>query len=580
MRAILGDGYVEALRGVWSAIPESVDLVMYWWNMAAEAVRSGATRRFGLITTNSLRQTYNRRVVQLHQNETPPLALSFVIPDHPWVDSADGAAVRIAMSVGRLGDEEGRLLVVIKETPTENGEVAILLDEHRGLINSDLSLGANLASSATLRANAGLTSRGVMLFGSGFIVTEQESASLGSPAIIRDYRNGRDLTDKPRGVKVIDAFGLDSGQLRSNFPSVYQWLLERVKPERDTNRDVAIRENWWLHGRTRGEIRRALAGLSRYIATVETAKHRTFQFLDASVLPDNKLIAIALDDAFYLGVLSSAVHGQWALAAGGWLGVGNDPVYVKTRCFETFPFPDRELAARLGLIDRIRQLAEQIDRHRKVQLASVAGLTLTGIYNVLEKLRDGTPLTSKERIINTNGLVAVLQSYHEELDAAVLASYEWTDLSLPADIGKLLDRLLALNVRRSQEEASGNVQWLRPTFQNSQSVDTQHALAVGTEPPEDALAPKTAKLSNRMWPSGIAEQIKSVAGAISGSRQPMTLDAITKSFSGKGRWKERVPMILDTLESLGRIRRIGDHSWSDSLGSGGLGSGPKPAPAE
>ncbi|WP_369690176.1 hypothetical protein [Ectopseudomonas oleovorans] len=28
------------------------------------------------------------------------------------------------------------------------------------------------------------------------------------------------------------------------------------------------------------------------------------------------------------------------MAAGGRLGVGNDPRYNKTRCFETFPFPD------------------------------------------------------------------------------------------------------------------------------------------------------------------------------------------------------------------------------------------------
>ena len=51
------------------------------------------------------------------------------------------------------------------------------------------------------------------------------------------------------------------------------------------------------------------------------------------------LINIALQDAFFHGVLSSRVHVTWALAAGGRLGVGNDPRYTKTRCFDTFPFP-------------------------------------------------------------------------------------------------------------------------------------------------------------------------------------------------------------------------------------------------
>lgn len=34
--------------------------------------------------------------------------LAYAIPDHPWVDSADGAAVRIAMTVGASGSGEGR----------------------------------------------------------------------------------------------------------------------------------------------------------------------------------------------------------------------------------------------------------------------------------------------------------------------------------------------------------------------------------------------------------------------------------------------------------------------------------------
>lgn len=162
------------------------------------------------------------------------------------------------------------------------------------------------------------------------------------------------LTATPRDVLVIDMFGLTAEELRQRFPAAYQWLLERVKPERDMNRDAGIRQNWWIHGRPRSEIRPALEGLSRFIATVETAKHRVFQFLDGTVLPDNKLVAIALHDGFHLGILSSRVHGAWALAAGSWLGVGNDPVYVKSRCFEAFPFPDTDPTDKLGA--RIRAL--------------------------------------------------------------------------------------------------------------------------------------------------------------------------------------------------------------------------------
>lgn len=317
MRAALGDGYVEALRNAWPEVPESADFVMFWWARAAALVGSGNVERMGFITTNSLRQTFNRRVVQAALDRTD--ALAFAIPDHPWVDSADGAAVRIAMTVLQPGASEGRLLTVTREVQGQDGEVTVTLGEHHGVIHADLSLGANVASVAALQANANLSNRGVQLFGAGFIVTPEEAVALlaatpnetsarARAAIVRDYRHGRDLTGKPRGVRVIDAFGLSLDELRSQHPAVFQWLLERVKPERDLNNREIRRKNWWLFGETNPKLRKQLAGLPRYIATAETATHRLFQFLDASILPHNALIAIAVNKAFALGVLSSKVH--------------------------------------------------------------------------------------------------------------------------------------------------------------------------------------------------------------------------------------------------------------------------------
>jgi hypothetical protein len=66
MREALGDGYTEALRGAYPNVPDSADFVMFWWDKAAELVRTGKAKRFGFITTNSLRQTFNRKVLQHH----------------------------------------------------------------------------------------------------------------------------------------------------------------------------------------------------------------------------------------------------------------------------------------------------------------------------------------------------------------------------------------------------------------------------------------------------------------------------------------------------------------------------------
>ena len=185
MRDALGDGYTEALRSTHSEVSESSDLVMYWWNHAAHLVRSGSIRRFGFITTNSIKQTFNRRVVEPHLKAKNPLSLVFAVPDHPWVESADGAAVRIAMTVATAGLSEGTLNRIVTERAVSPGETAVELDEHHGLIHADLKIGANVAGASALAANAKLSSEGMKPHGMGFMVTPEEAAKLGVRASSR-----------------------------------------------------------------------------------------------------------------------------------------------------------------------------------------------------------------------------------------------------------------------------------------------------------------------------------------------------------------------------------------------------------
>ncbi len=579
MRAVLGDGYVEALRNAWEEVPESADFVMYWWHHAAHLTRRNAVERFGFITTNSIRQTLNRRVLALHlAGATQPLALAFAIPDHPWVDSTEGAAVRIAMTVGVVGEHRvGTLSQVVEERDGERGEIEVNLAQRVGVLHSDLRLGANVAGALTLSSNQDLSNRGFCLFGAGFIVTPSVASDLGLGRIddidehIKPYRNGRDLTDRPRGVYVIDLYGMDTDEVRSQFPAIYQHLLERVKPERDNNNRESRKRNWWIFGEPNKKLRQQLKGLRSYIATVETAKHRTFQFLDAKIAPDNKLIVVALEDSYALGVLSSSVHGAWAIASGGNLGVGNDPVYVKSRSFEAFAFPGGP-----ALSSRIRDLAEQLDAHRKRQQAAHPGLTLTGMYNVLEKLRSGEVLSAKERTIHEQGLVSVLRQLHDEIDAAVLEAYGWSDL-LPAlrvahgndapaeghsraDAKRefdeaILERLVALNAERAAEESRGLVRWLRPEFQNpgGQTAPDQTEMETGTV---DAAATPQVALRKVPWPKDPVEQVRAVSDALTASPVPLSADEIAAGFSARGTGKKRIPQLLDMLVALGRATEI------------------------
>jgi hypothetical protein len=608
MRQALGDGYTETVRAMHADVGESSDFVMYWWNHAAQLARSGQIQRFGFVTTNSLRQTFNRRVLEAHMSAvqsdsstvspsdhptvSPPnrptvspsdrptaspsdrltvppsnrLSLLFAIPDHPWVDAADGAAVRIAMTVATAGQHDGVLSRVVSEREGDGDGYDVELDSTRGRINADLTCGADVSGAVELKANSGLSCPGVKLHGSGFIVTPEEAAALGLgkvPALerhIRAYRNGKDLTATSRNAMVIDLFGLSEEEVRTRFPAVYQWVLERVRPERAQNNRKSYRDKWWIFGEPREDFRPALSGLRRYIATVETSKHRFFVFLDHSILPDNKLICIALEDAFNLGVLSSRIHVNWALASGSHLGVGNDPVYVKTRCFETFPFP----AATDAQQARIRDLAEQLDAHRKRQQAAQADLTMTGMYNVLEKLRAGETLTAKDKVIHEQGLVSVLKQLHDELDVAVCEAYGWP-VGLPD--AEILTRLVALNAARAAEEAAGTIRWLRPEYQEDRfqvpGVRCQEQTQLGIQDHQPSVitqSPSTVSPARMPWPKALPEQMRVLRDVLAAEPGPVTPELLAKRFvrarSGK------IEELLRTLVTLGQARDAGDGQFA------------------
>lgn len=632
MRTALGDGYVEALRGAWPDMPESADLVMYWWHHAALLVRRGALQRFGLITTNSIRQAFNRRVIeaalapttksssaasaksaapktsttpapskpsfrrkpesssdvhskdrmQLGERTNLPISIVLAIPDHPWVDISDGAAVRIAMTVAAAGVADGVLSEVVQELETAE-ETLVTLHNRYGRIFADLAVGADVSAAAKLRANGMISSRGVILHGDGFVISHQQATALGLgrdhniAKFIRKYRNGRDVTQAPRHMLAIYLRGLSADQVRTRFPELYQWLVDRVKPARSEAKDRQFRELWWLPGRARPELMDMIEASSRFIATVQTSKHRFFTFMEPDVLPDDKLIAIVSDRASALGVLSSEIHGVWALAAGATLE--DRPVYNKSTCFECFPFPDADETQESS----IGRLAEEIDAHRRVKQSEHGSLTLTAIYNVLDLLRTEANLNPKQRAVHEQGVVGVLRELHDELDAAVLDAYGWSDL-LPLlriahgndaptagetrDDAKrafdeaILERLVALNAERAAEEARGHIRWLRPDFQNPAIANA----ATQTELPADSAAdavdddtPKPQPLATKPqpWPKDTVDQVRAVADALTASPTPLTLDDLAARFTARGPWKKRLPQLLDMLVVLGRARESG-----------------------
>lgn len=567
MRDALGDGYVESLRmAAGSKVPKTADFVMYWWQRCAEVLAGRQIRSFGLITTNSIKQSLNRGVLSdALESAKKPISISFAIQDHPWVDSADGAGVRISMTAARQGITHGQLARVINETDGEDGEINVDIAYCTGSITDTLQVGPATGNLAKLQSNEDVSFQGIIPLGEGFKLTEDELSPLGLdeanlPLIVRQYIGGSDLVQVSRKRWIIDFFGLTEREALSTAPELYQRVRNLVKPKRDQNKRQTRRENWWLYGENAPKLRRAITRINRYIGTPDTSKFKPFVFIPAQTLPDVGVYSVATDDAFVLGTLSSIVHQDWLKAVAPTLE--DRPRWKPAIVFDPFPFPDPTDAQKA----RIRELGERLDAHRKARQAEHPDLTLTGMYNVLEKLRAEEPLNEKERDIHDRGLVTVLKDIHDQLDAAVLEAYGWADLMERARTEapevveqEILQRLVDLNHERAAEEAGGKIRWLRPEFQCPESLEAQPATETqtqlpGTEaPPMPTLAKAAAKKAALKWPKELPEQVAAIRSSLSESPGS---DAATLSglFGRKAPQREkRIEEILKTLADLGQL---------------------------
>ena len=116
IREELGDGYAEAL---WRIYREDAAIGRLRHVLVGQGgddwCARGKAERFGFITTNSAARRSTAGSSKATWPAKDRLSIVFAIPDHPWVDAADGAAVRVAMTAGAAGTRPGKLLRVISE---------------------------------------------------------------------------------------------------------------------------------------------------------------------------------------------------------------------------------------------------------------------------------------------------------------------------------------------------------------------------------------------------------------------------------------------------------------------------------
>ena len=464
MIAELGEGYTTALRRAWNTVPGGVDFVCYWFAKAWEMIEAGRLTRAGLVTTNSIRGGANREVLR---PITERGRIFEAWSDEPW--TVDGAAVRVSM-VCFDGQKGGAARL-------DGAEVAEVF--------ADLTAshsGHDLSRAAGLRTNRNLAFQGFK-FGGPFEISGNEARQLlASPTnpngrknteVVRRWFNGMDLTRRLSERWCID-FGVsltegEAALFELPFETIrHQWDTENAALAASGQRPLRQGEaktlaTWWMHQRPRPEMRDALKGLSRFVATPEVAKHRLFVWLDGGLIASGSVYSIARDDDTTFGILHSRFHELWALRMG--TSLEDRPRYTPSTTFETFPFPD-------GLTPDI-PAADYADDPRAQAIAAAAARlnelreswlnppdlvrrvpeVVPGYPDRILPLDDKAERELRKRTLTNlyNARPAWLDHAHKALDEAVAGAYGWGDDwragALTDD--EILARLFHLNQQRA-----------------------------------------------------------------------------------------------------------------------------------
>lgn len=427
----LGDAYVDQLRLAYKGrVTPSSDLVGYWVEKARAAIEAGRTRRAGFVTTKSIRQPKSLPVLR---RVTETGAIFDAWANLPWVQ--DGAAVRVSIFSFDDGTETHRAVhrLEAEGTPQERVHTLEVPD-----INTDLTAGTYLRSAQPLRENAKRSFQGVKLGGPFDLdgdtarnLLQQDNLEedrVNNADVVKPYLDGDDVNKRRKDRWVID-FNTMEREEAERYVLPFAIVQERLEGSKAKSRRKIP---FWRFVRPRGDMRAALAPLSRFIVTSEVAKHRIFAWAEPGTVPSGSLVVITADDDFTFGVLSSSIHAMWADRTGQRMGVADDLRYTPTTCFRRFPFPHPTAAQRA----EVEKWARHLSTVREGLLTKKRKATLTRLYNDLVALQVTRDATHPAYSL----LVA-----QERLDAAVAAAYGWEWRLKEAEV---LTRLLTLNGER------------------------------------------------------------------------------------------------------------------------------------
>lgn len=432
----LGAAYNDRLLQRYPDVGGVSDFVCYWFPLAHDHLPDGG--RAGLVATKTIRETSSRKASLDYVTDHGGV-ITEAVSSQPW--SGDAAVTVSIVNWIKNGNPPGPRVLWLNET-----DLRLELDH----IPPSLRPGIDVRRAAPLPVNQvpkrcfqgqtpGVT-RGFVLDAEArdeLVRRDARSADfiypfLGGEELLHGLAIDRWVIDLPHD-DVLDA--------ERDAPTLIQHLRKEVLPVREeaARKEAAnnaerraadpkakprrhhssFLDTWWMHGYRRADLLKAIAPMSRYIATSRVAsEHRAtvFAFVDTSVRPGDSLTVFALDDPYSLGILSSGLHRQWFEARCSRLETRLR--YTSTTVFDSFPWPQAPSPTQ---VETVSGIVGELLELRAQNLA--AGMSLAAQYDSLRQ-------PGKSR----------LRTLHGALDAAVLAAYGF---SSDDDV---LAQLLALNL--------------------------------------------------------------------------------------------------------------------------------------
>ena len=348
-------------------------------------------------------------------------------------------------------------------------------------INTFFEEGENLGAPNSILENHDRVFQGSIFLGDGFLLSREEARRLRASdprnaEVIMPIINGKELNNEPNqapGRNIINFrdWPLEQAQ---EYPEPFSIVVEKVKPDREKQKDKGGREFWWRFLRPRVEMVSRIYNLPHCFAAARTTKHLSFSAVPTEYVFSDALYVFTTDRWDLFTVVQSTLHEVWARKYSG--SLKQDLRYSPSKCFDSFAFPvelwqtaDADLA----------ELGERYHAHRKEWMLSL-WLGLTKIYNLFHA-RDLSPemvaqVSKKDADTAAAGFEALLElrRLHVQLDLAVRDAYGWQDLDLehgfhevetltendrvrytisPSARQEVLKRLLTENHARAEAEA-------------------------------------------------------------------------------------------------------------------------------